>query len=77
MPCHDSLYDCSEAAVTLFQNGSSLPTTGVFDSATAAALLACCSADGYVDAGVPASAYGKLYKIVVPLASTNRSIEVR
>lgn len=51
-----------------------LPTTGVLDEATADAVLAVLSADGYVDDGQPPSAYGKLYKVWVPV-HRNRSIE--
>jgi hypothetical protein len=72
----DGYYGSDSAdAVSTFQTGNSLDATGVFDNATATALLACCQGDGYVDDGTPASEYGKLYKIIVPLTSVNRSIE--
>lgn len=66
--------EASASAVSSFQAASSLSATGVFDSPTASALLECCERDNYVDEGKPASFYGKLYKIIVPVKS-NRSLE--
>lgn len=72
----DGAYGADSAdAVSTFQTGNSIDASGVFDNATATALLACCQSDGYVDDGTAASEYGKLYKILVPLQSVNRSIE--
>mmetsp|Transcript_52592 Transcript_52592/g.67427 ORF Transcript_52592/g.67427 Transcript_52592/m.67427 type:complete len:305 (-) Transcript_52592:94-1008(-) len=72
----DGYYGADSAdAVSSFQTGNALPVSGVFDNATATSLLACCQSDGYMDDGQAASAYGKLYKIIVPLPSTNRSVE--
>lgn len=73
----DGVYGASTAAaVEAFQGASGIvPADGIFMSATAGALLACCLQDGYRDSGAPASDYGKLYKIVVPLPSANRSVE--
>lgn len=61
--------------MTIFQTGNSIDASGIFDNTTANALLECCQSDGYVDNGTAASEYGKLYKILVPLQSVNRSIE--
>ena len=66
----------SFAASSAAASASSDPD-GVFGSATAAALLDCCLDDGYADDGRPATAFGptKRYKILVPLPSSNRSVE--
>jgi peptidoglycan hydrolase-like protein with peptidoglycan-binding domain len=65
----------TQAAVESFQVYTMLNASGIFDIPTAQALLACCERDGYRDNGTAASGYGKLYKIVVPLPSLNRSVE--
>ena len=65
----------TQVAVESFQTYTALNASGVFDVPTAQALLSCCERDGYRDNGTAASAYGKLYKIVVPLPSMNRSVE--
>lgn len=67
--------EATAAAFTDFQAKFGLVVNGVFENTTATVLLSCCSRDGYVDAGLPASSYGKKYKIVVPLPSSNRSVE--
>eukprot|EP00618_Florenciella_parvula_P025115 CAMPEP_0119524508 /NCGR_PEP_ID=MMETSP1344-20130328/39436_1 /TAXON_ID=236787 /ORGANISM="Florenciella parvula, Strain CCMP2471" /LENGTH=190 /DNA_ID=CAMNT_0007563031 /DNA_START=113 /DNA_END=681 /DNA_ORIENTATION=- len=74
----NGLFDESDAtAVSAFQSGTPglSPATGVFDNATASALLGCCMQDGYEDDGTSARSLGMLYKIVVPLPSANRSVE--
>ena len=65
----------TSSSVQSFQKASGLEETGIFENFTAAALLSCCLQDSYFDNGTAASVYGKLYKILVPLSSTNRSIE--
>ena len=73
------VYDAdTEAAVIWFQQEEGLSTIapkGIFENETASLLLSCCLEDGYFDAGLPAAYYGKLYKIIVPIPSVNRSIE--
>jgi hypothetical protein len=49
-------------------------TKGVVDASVAAHLLHCCSDDRYRDDGTPARAWGKKYKIHVPV-HRNRSVE--
>ena len=72
----DGNFDSStQAAVESFQAYTALNASGIFDVPTAEALLSCCERDGYRDNGTAASAYGKLYKIIVPLPSMNRSVE--
>jgi len=74
----DSWYGASETKpwVQRFQYiTSGLTSTGVVDAATASALMSCCSADGYLNDEKTAGYYGKLFKIVVPLPSVDRSVE--
>ena len=62
-------------AVQAFQTVHKLTVNGVLDSATAQALLDCCSEDGIKDDGFTAASLGYLYKISIPVPS-NRSVEV-
>lgn len=62
-------------AVQAFQTVHKLTVNGVLDSATAQALLDCCSEDGIKDSGFTASSLGYLYKISIPVLS-NRSVEM-
>jgi hypothetical protein len=67
--------EASAEAVSSFQSGNNIDVDGIFGVTTANVLLDCCQSDGYKDNGTAASEYGKLYKVIVPLPSTNRSIE--
>ncbi len=62
-------------AIQAFQTVHKLTVNGVLDSATAQALLDCCSDDGIKDDGFTAASLGYLYKISIPVPS-NRSVEV-
>ena len=60
--------------LTQFQAGTGLPSTGTLTSRTACQVVMQLQPDGYKDDGKPASAYGRLYKVVIPV-HRNRSIE--
>ncbi len=64
----------SQQATLAFQQDQGLVVDGIVGPATAAALLANFSADGYVDDGTPAEKLGFLYKVYIPV-HRNRSIE--
>ena len=77
-PISSSIFDMvTKSCLSLFQDAKVKGFTqrGIFDAITAFTILEQLGKDSYVDSGIPPFELGYLYKVLVKLPSTNRSVE--
>ena len=77
-PISSSIFDIvTKSCLSLFQDAKVKGFTerGILDAITAFTIIEQLGKDSYVDSGIPPFELGYLYKVLVKLPSTNRSVE--